>query len=368
MLNHKILFILPLPPPIHGASLVGANILKSKLINNVFICHYINLNTSREIDEIGKRSIIKIFRYLSILIQILVNLLFFRPNIVYLTLTAKGSGFYKDAFIALIVKCFCKKVVYHFHNKGVSERQDQKFDNWLYKKVFKGSAIILLSKLLYPDIEKYVSEDKVYYCPNGIPDICSNLPVLKQSQSTSIINILFLSNLIISKGVYILLEACAILQQNNINFQCTFVGGFGDIKVEEFIKKVKFLNLDNKVFYLGKKLGIEKEYVYQNADIFAFPTFYQNETFGLVNLEAMQNSLPVITTNEGGISDVVDNGINGFIIPQRNAQILADKLKLLIINKDLRLSMGLAGRKKYEKEFTISHFEKKMISIFNQII
>jgi glycosyltransferase involved in cell wall biosynthesis len=368
MLNHKILFILPLPPPIHGASLVGANIMESLYINKKYNCRYINLNLSRDISDIGKSSFSKFFRYIYILIKILFNLFTFRPNLVYLTLTAKGIGFYKDAFFALLVKIFGFKLVYHFHNKGIRDCQNNIFDNWLYKKVFQDSSIILLSKLLYPDIEKYVSEDQVYYCPNGIRDICSNLPVLKQSQSTNIINILFLSNLIKSKGVYILLEACAILQQKNIYFQCTFVGGFGDINEEEFTKKVKYLNLDNKIFYLGKKFGIEKEYAYQNADIFAFPTYYHNETFPLVNLEAMQNSLPVITTNEGGISDIVDNGITGFIIPKFNALILAEKLKILILNKDLRLSMGLAGRKKYEKEFTISHFEKKLTSILNQII
>jgi glycosyltransferase involved in cell wall biosynthesis len=342
--------------------------MESLFINKKYNCRYINLNLSREIGDIGKSSFSKFFRFLYILVKILFNLFIFRPNFVYLTLTAKGIGFYKDAFFALLVKFFGFKLLYQLHNKGIRDCQNKIFDNWLYNNVFQDSSIILLSKSLYPDIEKYVSEDQVYYCPNGIPDICSNLPVLKQSQFTNIINILFLSNLIISKGVYVLLEACAILQQRNISFQCTFVGGLGDLNEEDFTKKVFFLNLENKVFYLGKKLGIEKEYAYQNADIFAFPTYYHNETFGLVNLEAMQNSLPVITTNEGGISDVVDNGITGFIIPKYDAFILAEKLEILILNKDLRLSMGLAGRKKYEKEFTISHFEKKLTSIFNQII
>jgi glycosyltransferase involved in cell wall biosynthesis len=367
-MRNKILFILPLPPPIHGASIVGMNIKESLFINKNFNCRYINLNLSKEIDDIGKSSFSKFYRYICILFNLLFNLLLYRPNLVYLTLTSKGIGFYKDAFFALLVKFLGFNIVYHFHNKGIRDCQNNLFDNWLYKMVFQNATIILLSKLLYPDIEKYVPEDKVYYCPNGIPDIFSDLHLLKQSHFTNIINILFLSNLIVSKGVYILLESCAILQQKNITFQITFVGSFGDINRDEFTKKVKSLNLDNKVFYLGKKIGIEKEYVYKNADIFVFPTYYHNETFGLVNLEAMQNCLPVITTNEGAISEVVDNGVTGFIIPKCDPYTLAEKLEILILNKELRLSMGLAGRDKFEKEFTITHFEKKLTSIIKQII
>lgn len=81
----------------------------------------------------------------------------------------------------------------------------------------------------------------------------------------------------------------------------------------------------------------------------------------------MQFSLPIISTFEGGIPDVVKDGINGFLVPQRDAQALADKLEVLIVNPLLRKEMGFAGRKLYEEKFTIEIFEKRLLEIFRNL-
>jgi glycosyltransferase involved in cell wall biosynthesis len=364
----KILLILPLPPPLHGASIVGKSILESNLINKNFTCQYINFNLSSHIYDIGKFSKFKFLKIFLTIFQILKKLFFLRPNLVYITLTASGIGFYKDSFFALIIKCFGFNIVYHFHNKGFIDQENKIIDKILYNLLFNGSKVILLSNRLYPDFRKYLSLDQVFFCPNGIDDTLLNNLNSKNCKNNSKIKILFLSNFIISKGIFILLEACAILKNKCIPFECIFVGGIGDINEEQFFEKVNDLNLNNQIIYLGKKYYNEKIIIYNNADIFAFPSYYHNECFPLVLLEAMNFGLPIVTTDEGAIRDIVVDGQTGFIIPKKNVQILADKLELLINNKDLRLSMGLAGRKKFENEFTISHFENKLTSIFNQII
>ena len=81
----------------------------------------------------------------------------------------------------------------------------------------------------------------------------------------------------------------------------------------------------------------------------------------------MQFSLPIISTFEGGIPDVVKDGINGFLVPQRDAQALADKLEVLIVNPLLRKEMGFAGRKLYEEKVTIEIFEKRLLEIFRNL-
>lgn len=369
MLNNKqkTLFILHLPPPIHGAAVVGKYIQQSSHINKEFQCRYINLSTSRTINEIGTGAIIKWWRYLEIIVQIFWNLLVFRPDIVYISLTAKGFGFYKDALLAMLVKSFGKKVVYHFHNKGVIERQNVRIDNWLYKKVFKRAEIILLSKYLYSDIQKYVAKEQVHYCPNGIPDTSICKLVKAQDDERKKVTLLFLSNLIASKGIFVLLDACAILKQKRIPFECVFVGGIGDVSNEQFTKKVCELDLEQEVFYIGKRYGNEKNEIFQNADIFVLPTYYHNECFPLVLLEAMQFSLPIISTLEGGIPEIVEDRQTGFLVPKRDVNALVEKLELLINNKELRASMGIAARNKYEEKFTLGHFEKSLTSILHQI-
>ncbi|WP_297694398.1 glycosyltransferase, partial [uncultured Eudoraea sp.] len=198
----KILFILHYPPPVHGAAMVGQYIMESNSLNDNFDCQYINLGTSIRVDEIGIGGWQKFKRYLKIIKQTSKSLYNNKPNLVYITLTASGAGFYKDTLIIMLAKAFGKKVVFHFHNKGISKRQDNFVDNLLYKKVFKKSEVILLSKHLYYDIEKYVPIERVHYCANGIPEnrITKPIPNVVNDE----VQILFLSNLIESKGVFVL--------------------------------------------------------------------------------------------------------------------------------------------------------------------
>ena len=116
--------------------MVGQYIKDSVLVNQEFNARYINLGTSKTIDEIGKNPLKKVGAYFKIVASSFQQLLFFKPDIVYLALTAKGIGFYKDVAIAFLAKLFGAKLVLHFYNKGVSENQDRFFDHFLYKILF----------------------------------------------------------------------------------------------------------------------------------------------------------------------------------------------------------------------------------------
>ena len=341
-MKSKILFILHLPPPIHGSAMVGNYIKGSEIINNKFESRFINLGTSSSIDEIGTKGLIKLRRYINIIFDVISQLLKFKPNLCYLAITAKGSAFYKDALIAILIKLFRIKLVFHLHNKGVKERQYKFIDNLIYRFVFSNTEVILLSEYLYPDIQKYVTTERIHYCPNGIPlEVQSSKFKVQSSETTQI---LFLSNLIESKGVFILLEACSILQFKQFNFHCIFVGGIGDVSEQQFYNKVKQLNVENCVNYAGRKYDEEKELVFLQADIFVLPS--NNDCFPLVLLEAMQHSLPIVSTYEGAIPTIVEDSKNGFLVAQKDANALAEKLGILIADKDLRIRMGKAGTRK----------------------
>lgn len=109
--------------------------------------------------------------------------------------------------------------------------------------------------------------------------------------------------------------------------------------------------------YNGKKFGKEKSAFLQNADILVFPTYYDNECFPVVLLEAMQHKLPVITINEGRIADIIEDGINGFICEQLDISSVADRLIRLMTDESLRIGMGKAGYKKYKLRYTLGVFE-----------
>ena len=119
-------------------------------------------------------------------------------------------------------------------------------------------------------------------------------------------------------------------------------------------------------YFYGKKYNEEKEAFLENADIFIFPTL--NEAFGLVLLEAMEHALPCIAADEGGISEIVDEGETGFIVSKRNANILADKIEYLLIHPEERMRMGKNGYRKFNDKFTLRKFEESMVDILNDCL
>ena len=363
----NVLFILHLPPPVHGSSLVGATIKDSKLINESFDCRYINLLVSRTVYETGKPSVLKVFRFVGVWVSLLLEIAKKRPDICYLALTATGAAFYKDVLLVAVLRLFRIKRIYHLHNKGVSKNQSSRMNTLLYRFVFTNADIILLSKHLYSDIQAFVSQERIFICPNGIVDTHSN-PVSDSLNKERPVQILFLSNLIESKGVSVLLDACAILHQQGIDFTCNFVGAEGDMSTNQFNDKVIEKQLSGRVNYLGKKFGADKQEIIASADIFAFPTYYSNECFPLVLLEAMCDGLPIVTTFEGGIPDMIKDGINGYLVPQKNAAVLAERLLTLIQDPALRNQMGIAGRQKFEMEFTVAIFENRMVRILKKLL
>jgi glycosyltransferase involved in cell wall biosynthesis len=362
--KQNILFLIHFPPPVHGSSVVGSIVKNSTVINDTFGCRYINLLVSRKIGETGKIDLQKTARFIGIWFKLLIEILHKKPSRCYLALTTTGSAFYKDVLLVALLRFFRVKRIYHLHNKGVSNYQTKGINKLLYRFVFSGADVILLSQRLYQDIEAFVPISKVHICPNGVADV-SNNQFCNQSKENAV-KMLFLSNLIEAKGVLILLEACSILQQRGLFFECNFIGGEGDITVSQLNKKIQTKGLAAKVHYNGPQFGSDKQSSFAESTIFVLPSL--KECFPLVILEAMQYSLPVISTFEGGIPDVVEDGVTGFLVPQKDAAALAEKLAILIENPELRQQMGKAGRTKYENEFTLAIFEHRLVEILQQII
>lgn len=365
----RILFIGTLPPPVHGSAVVCQQIKDSKLINDAFDCDWVNLSTSRRMNEIGKTTLAKPFRLLGALCKEFWLLLTHRYDLCYLAITCHGSGFLKDLPFVLLAKLFRKKIVIHQHNKGMANDVNRWPYRWLLPLCYKNAKVILLSWYLYPDIEKVVPRENVMICPNGIKVKSSEFRVeskLKVESSSEHSNktprLLFLSNLIESKGVLVLLDALKILKDKGYSFICDFVGGeTKEIDAKRFEEEVEKRGLNEIAIYQGRKYGEEKEQAFEQSNIFVLPTM--NDCFPLVLLEAMENCLPVVTTSIGGVPDIVDDGLTGLIAKAGDDKTLASCLEELIDDGNLREKMGNAGRNKLINEFAEEVFEQRMKNI-----
>lgn len=358
----KILFIMHMPPPVHGAAMMGKYVHDSKAINEEFDCVYINPSASKDVAYVGKISLWKIRFFFSNLITIIKTVKREKPDLCYLTPTSDGWGIYRDMLTIAFLKLSKKKIILHFHNKGVNNFSRRRFSHFAYKMIFTDVKIILLAQELYEDVKVFVKHEDVFLCPNGIPETQSGL--FMRNQFHAPYTFLFLSNMIESKGVYILLNACAVLKQKGFQFKCNFVGRWSDVTEESFSQKLEELDLTDSVTAYGAKYGSEKNIFLETADAFVFPTL--NEAFGLVLLEAMEAALPCISANEGGIPSVIEDSQTGFIVSSRNVEELADKMIWLIQNPDKGLEMGKEGRKRFLEKFTLRSFEGRLATILRQ--
>lgn len=370
----RVLIVATFPPPVHGSAVVSEQIRNSKLIRGEVECDFVNLGTSRNMDEIGKGGILlnltKLVRFMNSFIRTFLLLLTHRYELCYCAITINGVGFLKDAPFVLLCHLFRHRVVIHQHNKGMSRYIDKPLYRWLYKRVYSGAKVILLSEYLYEDISAVVDKQNVMVCANGIkPSESKNVAKKIDGTEDEVPHILFLSNLIESKGCMVLLKACEILNGRSDKFVCDFVGGdTKEISKDKFQKEITERGLTENVIYHGRKYGSDKDEFWARASIFAFPTYYYNECFPLVLLEAMEKGVACISTIEGGIRDIIQDGVNGYIVERQNPQALADAIERLLLNPSLCHSMGLAGRKLFEKQFTEAQFERTMLECLKKSV
>lgn len=121
----KVLFVTPLPPPVHGSSMVSQSIKESRVLNKTFDIDFVNLSTSRKVEEIDKRLwnlyARKAVRFMGAYAKTFGLLTMRRYDLCYLAITCHGVGFLKDAPFVLLCKLFGRKVVIHQHNKGMAK-------------------------------------------------------------------------------------------------------------------------------------------------------------------------------------------------------------------------------------------------------
>jgi glycosyltransferase involved in cell wall biosynthesis len=360
--KYKILFIVPLPPPIHGAALRNESLVKSKLLNTHFIIQIIPLRFVDNIENIGKFSFKKITKSIIVLLQILKKLILEKYDLIYFNIALYGFALYRDAIFLFVLKIFRKKVLLHLRTQGVKKQTDK---SWVKKKfftlLFKNTEVICISNHLYEDI-KDVYPKRPFIVNNGIEIININKEINNNPEPV----ILFFSNLSQKKGVLDLIEALRILKENKIKFKANIVGPEYEIKITFLQQLINQYNLNECVAVRGGKYAEEKLKCFREADIFVFPTHF--EAFPGVLLEAMQFELPTIATNEGGIPEIIDHGFTGYLVEKNNINELSKKLEMLITNPELRKEMGKNGRNKFLENYTLDIFEANMKTTFDRVI
>lgn len=174
------------------------------------------------------------------------------------------------------------------------------------------------------------------------------------------IDFVFVSRIMKEKGIEQYLDAAKEIRKKHLETRF-HICGFCEQTYEDVLQK---LNDDGTIIYHG--LVKDMSDIYKEMSCIVHPTYYP-EGLSNVLLEACASGRPIITTNRSGCREVVDDGINGFVVKERNSKDLIEKIeRFLNLSVDERKSMGLAGRTKVEREFDrMIVVEKYMAEIRN---
>ncbi|MGH9740609.1 MAG: glycosyltransferase family 4 protein [Candidatus Acidiferrales bacterium] len=164
------------------------------------------------------------------------------------------------------------------------------------------------------------------------------------------------------KGADDLIRAVAQLVPSCSDLQLVAVGSGDD--VPRLLRLAKSLEVAGRVHFFSGLSRAEIAACYSRADAFALPS--TGEGFGLVFLEAMAFAKPVVGVAAGGAVDLIQDGVNGVLIPPHNLQKLAEAIAALLRDDSLRARMGQAGVDLVRRKYCFGAFTKQLERIFQE--
>ena len=277
--------------------------------------------------------------------------------------------FFGGAFLIWLVKLFRRKtklvITYHmdFLPKGFFQGVFSLPDRFVRRSLFK-----LADKVIVPSVD-YASESQIgkdmrisfsrfIELPLGV-DLDKFKPrakdpelIKKYKLNSDHKIILFVGSMDRAhyfKGVDILLEALKLVRKNNDKARLILVGQ-GKLR-KEYENLAGQLGIGREVVFAGEVTQEDLPKFYNLADVCVLPSINRGEAFGLVLIEAMASGKPVIASNLAGVREVVNDGVNGWLVRPGQAEELASKLDYFLANPEVAQEFGQMGLNKAKKNY-----------------
>ena len=217
----------------------------------------------------------------------------------------------------------------------------------------------------------HTNSDKIcviHICPN-LDKICEIRKVVECGRPDNRNSIITVSRLVEKKGLVYSIMAVKKLIRQFPNLEYTIVGD-GPLK-QKLLRLIRSLKLEKNVRLTGPMDNFSALKMVANSDIFVLPCIRSKngdmDGTPTALMEAMALEVPVISTKISGIPELIENGKEGFLVKPENVEQLANALKILLQDEDIRRKMGKRGRKKIEEKFNINKEIEKLLKIWRGV-
>jgi glycosyltransferase involved in cell wall biosynthesis len=334
----------PLPPPTIGQS-ISFEMLRDEFVARSLPHWLLDISGGATSRRDGSFSLGRVIALMASLCRVTI-LPFLRHRNFYLTIAQSWNGFLRDLWFIALAKIGRHRIVLHLKGGSYDNFYESlgSFRQWIVRKTLSGAdCIIVLGDRLAPMFDFVPnSADKIIVVSNGCPLPKEALPTtaksLPQADNDEPINILYLSNLIDSKGYRDLLQAIAILKHvKKLNILCRFCGQFliaSDTKLfhnsdeaeADFKTQLKALDIEDVVTWDGVVVGAAKIKALKEAHFMALPTQYNNEGQPVAIIEAMAMGAVVVGSRWRTIPDMLDDGRAGILVDSSSPLQIVDAI------------------------------------------
>ncbi len=353
--------------------------LEKRKIKNKIIDIGVSIFTSERERISGKFSFIKAINYLIVVIRIFFILMLNKKCTIYLTTAQSKVGFIRDYLIIGMGRMFNHNIVAHQFGAnygGFYNNQSKSLQNRINNTLSKTNKIIVegeFTKSQFSFLRDYKS--KVYALPNGLPEKIDSSKIHSKSISKEdSIKILYLSNLIESKGFWDVLEAVKIIEKTtNLKIEATFAGRFlesvddtkfvnSELSEKAFFEYVQAHDLKKNVSHVKGLYGKEKSEAFQKSHFFILPSYYINEGQPVSVLEALAyGCVPIVT--EYRLIPTMVNQENGIFVNPKSPAEIAEVIKKLAQDETKYEAYSKAAINSYLNNFTADKYTEHLISL-----
>ena len=301
----------------------------------------------------------------SFIIQLIKN----RPNVIYFTSVRSMQGFLRDFLIINIGKLFKAKVVNHLHGADFNLFFDnapsyiKPIIDWTYRKI---DCSIVLSELMKDQYKRYEKSMDIAAIPNCYDNSINYVQVDKKHK---VLRLLYLSNLMRSKGIIELLDAVSTLKDKGVNIELKVAGNFLSDHLKKATELEQEFHAKNKGYaeYLGPVRGTDKLDLLAWADCLVLPTYYPTEAQPICVIEAMAAGCYIISTNHNYMPDLIKPK-NGELVTPQSVDELMLAIERISKKEELLNQVKIYNSQYAKNNFSLSSYVNRIDSIIFNLI